>query len=148
MAGGDADPASPDTAFSRILQLVRVVETGMQNIDRSHGLSGSQLWAVWHISAQPGLRVSELAEAMLIHHSTASNLLDKLETKQLIRRERQQADSRVVCLHLTAQGNALVKDIPGPLQGRLRGALQSLSPDQRAGLCEAITRILESMAPA
>lgn len=136
---------SPDAAFSKILQLVRVVETGMQNIDPGHGLSGSQLWALWHISARPGLRVSELADAMIIHHSTASNLLDKLETKNLIRRARQQADSRVVCLSLTARGAALVKDISGPLQGRLRNALQALPEATLASLCEGVGHVLDMM---
>jgi DNA-binding MarR family transcriptional regulator len=140
-----AGSISPDAAFSKILQLVRIVETGMQNIDRSHGLSGSQLWALWHISAKSRLRVSELAEAMHIHHSTASNLLDKLEAKGLIRRERQVTDSRVVCLNLTAQGAAVVKDIPGPLQGRLRKALQALPDDVLANLCQGVSSVLGAM---
>ncbi len=140
------DVSIPDVAFSKILQLVRVVETGMQNIDPGHGLSGSQLWALWHVSARPGLRVSELADAMIIHHSTASNLLDKLETKGLIRRERQQTDSRVVCLSLTARGAALVKDIPGPLQGRLRNALQALPEEALVALSQGVGRVLEEMA--
>lgn len=140
------DVSMPDAAFSKILQLVRIVETGMQNIDPGHGLSGSQLWALWHVSARPGLRVSELADAMIIHHSTASNLLDKLETKELIRRERQQADSRVVCLSLTARGAALVKDIPGPLQGRLRNALQALPEEALVALSHGVGRVLEEMA--
>lgn len=141
------EAVTPDVAFSKILQLVRIVETGMQNIDPGHGLSGSQLWALWHISAQPGLRVSELAEAMHIHHSTASNLLDKLEGKQLICRERQVADTRVVCLNLTAQGAALVKDIPGPLQGRLRRALQALPEESLASLCQGVARVIAEMTP-
>lgn len=136
-----------DAAFSMILHLVRAIETGMQSIDPGHGLSGSQLWAMWHISARPGLRVSEIADAMHIHHSTASNLLDKLEAKRLIRRERQLADSRVVCISLTAAGAALVKDIPGPLQGRLRRALQALPEETLACLCQGVARVLEEMMP-
>lgn len=135
----------PEMTFGKLLQLVRAVQTGMQNIDASHGLSGSQLWALWHISAQPGLKVSELAEAMLIHHSTASNLLDKLEKRLLVRRERQTNDSRVVRLKLTAAGNAIVKDIPGPMQGRLRGALQGIDPAVLAGLHQGVTSVLDYM---
>lgn len=118
----------------------------MQNIDRSHGLSGSQLLALWHISAQPRLRVSQLAEAMHIHHSTASNLLDKLERKGLMCRERQQVDNRVVCLSLTAAGALLVKDVPGPLQGRLRNALQALPEEMLASLHQGLSRVIEEMS--
>ncbi|WP_291983605.1 MarR family transcriptional regulator [Candidatus Accumulibacter sp. ACC005] len=103
-------------------QLVRSVQNGMQNIDDTHGLSGSQLWALWQISARPGLRVSQLASALHIRPSTASNLLDKLEARQLVRRERRDTDNRVVRLHLTDEGAEVIKDIPGPMQGQLRGA--------------------------
>ncbi len=119
----------------------------MQNIDRGHGLSGSQLWALWHISAQPRMRVSDLAVAMHIHHSTASNLLDKLELKGLICRERQVIDSRVVCLSLTPAGATQVKGIPGPLDGRLRNALQALPKTMLANLHQGISRVLEEMLP-
>ncbi|MBL8366783.1 MAG: MarR family transcriptional regulator, partial [Candidatus Accumulibacter sp.] len=73
-----------DDAFGKLLELVRSVQNGMQNIDDTHGLSGSQLWALWQISARPGLRVSQLASALHIKPSTASNLLDKLELRQLV----------------------------------------------------------------
>lgn len=141
-------PNLPESTFAKLLQLVRTVQTGMQYIDQSHGLSGSQLWAVWQISAQPGLKVSELAEAMHIHHSTASNLLDKLEKRELLRRERQTDDSRVVRLHLTPAGKTIVKDIPGPLQGRLRGALKAVPSEVLAGLYQGLTAVLDSMSAA
>ena len=140
---------SEDDAFGKLLQLVRTVQTGMQNIDDTHGLSGSQLWALWQISAHPGLRVSELAKALHIKPSTASNLLDKLELRQLVRRERRDADNRVVCLQLTDQGVDLVKDIPGPMQGRLRSALGNMPLPALANLRLGVASLLELMgAPA
>jgi DNA-binding MarR family transcriptional regulator len=143
-----SDMATPDATFSKLLQLVRLTQNGMRNIDSSHGLSGSQFWALWHISARPGLRVSELAEAMQIHHSTASNMLDKLEHKRLLRRERQVADNRVVHLHLSDKGQELVRGVPGPLQGRLRNALQLIPPTALEGLFEGLTNLLDEMSAA
>lgn len=143
---GGTPGASPEVTFGKLLQLVRAVQTGMQNIDSSLGLSGSQLWALWLISAQPGLRVTELAEEMYIHHSTASNLLDKLEARTLVRRERRDQDSRVVRLDLTAQGQAIVSSVPGPLQGRLRKALQAIPAPLLSSLHEGVCGLLAVMA--
>ncbi len=134
-----------DEVFSKLLRLVRTVQTGMQNIDTSHGLSGSQLWALWQISAQPGQRVTELADALHIHPSTASNLLDKLETNGLIVRKRGDVDNRVVRLHLSAAGLKLVKEIPGPMKGRLRQALQQVPAPILAGLFKGVTTVLDLM---
>ncbi|MBU1692042.1 MAG: MarR family transcriptional regulator [Gammaproteobacteria bacterium] len=139
------DVASAEEAFSKLLQLVRTIQAGMQNIEGSHGLSGSQLWALWQISAQPGLRVTELAEAQHIHPSTASNLLDKLEVRGLVRRERRDTDSRVVRLYLAEPGIELAKSIPGPMQGRLRRALREVPMPVLDGLLKGVTSVLDIM---
>lgn len=135
-----------EETFSKLLQLVRTVQSGMQGIEGSHGLSGSQLWALWQLSAQPGLRVTQLAVAQHIHTSTASNLLDKLETRGLVRRERRDADNRVVRLYLTETGNQLAKDIPGPLQGRLRHALREIPAPELEALLKGVTSVLNTMS--
>ncbi|MCF8178438.1 MAG: MarR family transcriptional regulator [Sulfuritalea sp.] len=145
---GGTETAAAEEAFSKVLQLVRVVQLGMQNIDPSHGLSGSQLWALWHISAHPGQRVSELASTLHIHLSTASNLLDKLETRGLIRRERRDADNRVVRLYLAEPGLELVKGIPGPMQGHLRRALRDVPAPVLDGLIEGVGAVLDLMGEA
>lgn len=144
-AAGPAGSPSSDEAFSKVLRLVRAVHTGMRNIDRSHRLSGSQLWALWQISAQPGQRVSELADALQIHPSTASNLLDKLEARGFVRRERRDLDNRVVRLYLTKAGVGLVRQVPGPMQGVLRNALQQTSAPMLAALCQGVTSVLDLM---
>lgn len=135
----------PEEAFSKLLQLVRTVQTGMQSIDGSFGLSGSQLWALWQISAEPGLRVTALAKALHIQPSTASNLLDKLETRELVRRERRDSDSRVVRLFLTDQGTDLVGKLPGPMRGRLRQALQRVPATTLQGLVAGLAAVLDLM---
>lgn len=139
-------PAFAEEAFSKLLQLVRAIHSGMQNIDASHGLSGSQLWTLWQISAQSGLRVTDLAEAQHIHPSTASNLLDKLEARGLVRRERRDPDSRVVRLYLADEGLELAKSIPGPLQGRLRSALREVPAPVLDGLLKGVTTVLDIMS--
>jgi DNA-binding MarR family transcriptional regulator len=141
-----AEVGYAEEAFSKLLQLVRTIQSGMQNIDASHGLSGSQLWTLWQISAHPGMRVTELAEAQHIHPSTASNLLDKLETHGMVRRERRDTDNRVVRLYLTDSGLELAKGIPGPMQGRLRRALREVPMPVLEGLLRGVTSVLDIMS--
>lgn len=147
---GDESQPEPDLvaaeqAFSLVLQLVRAVQSGMQSIDASQGMSGSQLLALWQISAQPGLRVAELAEFLHIHPSTASNLLDKIEARGLVRRERSKSDNRVVRLFLNDSGTNVVKGLPGPMQGRLRFALRKVPLPALNGLLLGLTSVLKEM---
>lgn len=137
--------AAAEESFQLILRLARMVQSGMQSIDPGQGLSGSQLWALWQISAQPGLCVAELAKALHIHQSTASNLLDKLESRALVRRERRDADNRIVRLYLTNAAINVVTEIPGPMQGLLRHQLREVPEPKLKGLREGLTAVLDGL---
>ncbi len=84
---------------------------------------------MWELYQCPGMKVSELSAALSIHQSTASNMLDKLENKGLIRRERSEQDHRVVRLYLTEHGIENMTNAPQPAQGAINHALDRL-PDQ------------------
>ncbi len=137
--------ATAEETFRMILRLVRIVQSGMQSIDPGHNLSGSQLWALWQISALPGLRVAELAASLHIRQSTASNLLDKLESRGLVRRERSTTDNRVVRLYLTESADNVVTVIPGPMQGRLRYRLREMPSPVLQGLLDGLSLVLASL---
>ncbi|MBI5920712.1 MAG: MarR family transcriptional regulator [Betaproteobacteria bacterium] len=134
-----------DDVFSKVLRLVRVVQAGLKNLEGSVGVSGSQLWVLWQLSAQPGQRVKELAESLHMHPSTASNLLDKLEARGLVRRERRDLDNRVVRIYLAEAGARIVRTIPGPTKGELRHALRQVPEPVLAGLLKGVTAVLQIM---
>ncbi|HQV13575.1 MAG TPA: MarR family transcriptional regulator [Denitromonas sp.] len=125
--------SATDNATHEALRLFRSIYAGvrhhLQNIERRCGASGAQVWALALVARQPGIRVTELAGAMAIHPSTASNLLAKAEKGGLLRRERSQADQRVVKLFLTELGADTLAKAPEPVAGLLPDALARLPQD-------------------
>lgn len=128
-----AKPAVTDSQREQamaVLQQFRIVfksvKKHFQWVEKETGVSGSQLWALAQIAGAPGTSVTELARALAIHQSTASNLIDKLAQRELIRRERKLDDQRVVRLYLTRQGQAIVAKAPQPVEGVLPDALMRL----------------------
>lgn len=113
-----------------VLQQFRLIfksaKKHFQWVEVETGISGSQLWALAQIASAPGLRVTELARALAIHQTTASNLVDKLVQRKLIRRERKREDQRVVQLTLTRRGADIVSKAPKPYEGVLPDALMRL----------------------
>lgn len=115
-------------ALRRFRVVFSTVKKHFQDIESKCGVSGAQLWALSEVAGLPGVRVTELAGAMSVHQSTASNLVGELERKGFVRKERG-ADQRVVRLYLTEQGNELVARAPQPMMGVLPDALQRLPDD-------------------
>jgi DNA-binding MarR family transcriptional regulator len=130
---GESQQPSREQTLRAVVQHLRVIFRSIQDhsrwVEKQCGVSAAQLWAMWELFAEPGLPVSRLSRALSVHQSTASNMLDKLEKKGLVRRERSGPDQRVVRLFLTPEGVSLLAEAPRPAQGALTDALQQL-PDQ------------------
>lgn len=109
--------------------IFRASQTHASCVEKSCGLSSAQLWMMWELFNAPGLRVSELAKILSIHPSTCSNMLDKLQKKELITRDRSEKDQRSVHLNLTESGTKLLAKAPRPAQGVLTDVLLRL-PDE------------------
>lgn len=85
---------------------------------------------LYEVSNSPGIKVSELATILSIHRSTCSNMLDKLEEKQLVSRYRSKSDQRTVRLYITDEGKNILEKAPSPPEGKMSSTLNKLSPDQ------------------
>ncbi|WP_455209606.1 MarR family winged helix-turn-helix transcriptional regulator [Kaarinaea lacus] len=139
-----------DMAAQEIMQKLRVVirftQAHSRWVEKQCGVSSAQLWAMWELFSSPGLKVSELSKALSIHQSTTSNMLDKLEEKNLIRRERSGPDQRVVRLFLTRPGVTLIENAPKPVQGAVTEALEQLSESELRKLQQGLQALVTSMA--
>src|SRR5438045_1341260 len=71
--------AEAATFVLRKLRLVfNTVKGHFREVEKKAGVAGAQVWALAVIRDKPGIGVSELAKAMDIHQSTASNLIKPL----------------------------------------------------------------------
>tara|TARA_R110002049_G_scaffold2743_4_gene21112 strand:- start:52412 stop:52891 length:480 start_codon:yes stop_codon:yes gene_type:complete len=132
-----------------IIQYFRVVYQAIQkhssHVEKHYGVSASQLWAMRELSLQPGLRVSDVAEKLSIKKATASNMLDKIQNKQLIERQRETEDQRVVRIHLTDEGKQLLLKAEVPAQGAVLGGLGLMAEKDVATLHKALAELIENM---
>ena len=138
-------PVSPLSVLQRFRVLIRTAQRHSQWIERQSGVTGAQLWALQELSEASGLRVGELAAKMALHQSTASNMVDKLESAGLIRKERTSVDQRVVRLYLTDTGQELLRHSPSPARGVLPEALRLLDEESLARLQRELDGLLRQI---
>lgn len=132
-------------ALKRFRQIFKAVQQHSQRVEQRCGLTSAQLWAVAELARRPGQRVSDIACAMSIHPSTASNLLDKLERKGILKKERQRDDQRVVRLTVTDSGLNLLASAPDPPEGILQRALFTLPEPVVHSLVENLDHLVTTM---
>lgn len=125
--------------------LFKAIQAHSKRVEKACGLSSVRLWMLHEIGANPGITVSELATTLSIHRSTCSNMLDKLEEKSLIYRNRSKTDQRTVHLHITDVGTALLKKAPSPPQGKLSNTLGKLSQTQLSHLEVSLADLIDAL---
>jgi len=142
-------PAAAEQELAReTLQKFRIVFNSVKShfraVEEQCGVTGAQLWAIAAIAAADGIRVTELARAMSVHQSTASNLVSDLEKKGLIHKERG-TDQRVVRIHLSKEGAAVAARAPKPMIGLLPEALEKLPKTALESLSANLDLLIDTM---
>jgi len=134
-----------DVAILEIMQSLRRIFKAIQ--DYSHevsdkfGITGPQLWALKTISQNENLSLSDLSRRMYLHPSTMTGLMDRLEKKGYVKRNRDQVDRRVIYLQLTAEGKKLVKRAPNPVQGRMIYGLRNLKKGELSLIYDSVKKL-------
>jgi len=119
-----ADPAA--RVLRRFRRVFSAVRSHFREIEKHAGIGGAQVWALSLVEQHPGLGVKDLALAMDIHPSTASNLVKALVARQLIDAVRLPSDRRAIQLHLRPGGALVLGKVPRPMAGVLPAALAGL----------------------
>lgn len=138
---------STDTA--RIVQglrrIVKALQTYSQDVRSAYGLTGPQLWALKTLEREGRLTVGRLAAALVVHQSSVSILLDRLEKRGLVQRRRRPPDRRHVQVELTSRGAAIAADAPEAAQGRLLHSLGLMSAEQLRGARRVVEQLVDAM---
>ena len=112
--------------MDNIRRVFQVVNDKSKRAKRETGITGPQLWAIKVIGDLSPVRVSDLAARMYLNPSTVVGILDRLESRGLVRRNRSDDDRRVVKVQLTDVGKELLVRAPEVASGLLVKGLETL----------------------
>jgi DNA-binding MarR family transcriptional regulator len=91
---------------------------------------------------------AELADMSGVTRATMTGLIDTLERDDLVRREPDPKDRRMLSVQLTPKGHAtLARILPGHFK-RMAALMKPLSPHERKTLVELLNRILQQASTA
>jgi DNA-binding MarR family transcriptional regulator len=111
-------------------------------------ITASQLQVLHRLWEGDGILTSTLTRDICSDGGTITGLLDRLETKGLIRRERSAEDRRAVQVFLTPAGRELERPLMEILSALNEQALEGLGPEERSELLGALKRIGENLGTA
>lgn len=101
------------------------------------GLTYPQFLVLMILWENDGLKVHQLGEKLSLDSGTLTPLLKKLESQNILKRKRGEADERTVSIHLTYPGKSL--------QSKTLGAITMLEEQLEIQLGKEIQKLLPGM---
>lgn len=123
---GDAREGDAAEVLRQFRQVLNAVKTHFQQVEKKAGLGGAQVWALSLVQTHPGIGVGELARAMDINPSTASNLVKLLIERGMVEGRKEGVDRRAVQLYILSDGLKALRRAPEPFSGVLPEALKAM----------------------
>jgi len=137
---------SPEEAvFLDLLRTTDMLSRGLVQVLKSEDLSPTQYNVLRILRGAPeGLPCGEIASRMITRDPDVTRLLDRLEKRQLIARNREPHDRRTVMARITSDGLKLLAQLDEPVQTAHRRQLGHLGRERLRALTELL-RISRSL---
>ena len=108
------------------------------------GISAPQFGTLLLIEANSGVSQSAIAEALRFDRSTLVQIIDRLESRDLVVREVSAQDRRSHALRLTSEGAKLLAELKEIALQHEEDIAHRLSSDERAALMQLLERVHRS----
>jgi DNA-binding MarR family transcriptional regulator len=102
------------------------------------------LEAAWWLRCEGAVSVNVLAERLGIPVPRTTRLIDAMEERRLVVRERNLRNRRLLCLRLTDAGRSVAEEADRWVQHRLARLLQPLGPEARNQLTALLEQLVEA----
>ena len=138
-----------DTTQQQVLralrQLMQVTDLEAKHLARHYRLTASQLLVLQMLQSRGQQVIGQLAREVGLAQATVTSLVDRLQSRGLVRRERGSTDRRQVHVMLTDAGRDLLAAAPAPLQVRFLRNFDSLADWEQTAILAALQRLTHLM---
>jgi len=143
-------PSVPESSYDlRILQslrrIIRAVEIHSRKLAQSYRITGPQLGCLLAIRETGPATTTSLAHQVYLSPSTVVGIVDRLEEKELVIRQRSRSDRRQVRIGITEKGEKLAASAPSLLQDTLADALKKLPEQEQISITSSLEKVVDLM---
>lgn len=138
-----AFPSIEAEAMLNIVMTSELLGQKLSDFFKDFGLTGTQynVLRILRGAGEPGLTCSQLSERMITKDPDITRLLDRMEARNLVRRERSTTDRRVVVTKITQEALDLLTEIDEPSNKMISGSLGKLSPEKLNTLIDLLEQV-------
>lgn len=130
-----------DDVLVALRRIVRSIDLHSKKLIQSHRLTIPQVVLLREIQRRGRVSLGDLARSASLSNATVTGIVDRLEARGLVRRERGDADRRQVFVEVAPAGAEAVKALPPLLQEDFVRKLEGLQKWEQAQILSSLERV-------
>ena len=131
--------------LSALRRVIRSVDIYSKKLNTELGLTTPQLLCLHALAKSDSMILTDLAKEVNLGVSTVNGIIDRLEAKQFLTRNRSAEDRRKVCLKISSSGEKIVLQAPSLLQDKLSTSLSELADNEQLAITESLELVVKLM---
>jgi DNA-binding MarR family transcriptional regulator len=134
-----------DQIIAALRQIAQAIDTYSRQLLTEHGLSSPQIGTLRVLARQGRSTPTELAEALHLSPQTMAGILQRLEQRGLIQRQRHAGDRRSFVVQMTPEGQKAEAKAPPLLRDEFTSQLEKLPVWEQSMMLATLQRIAQMM---
>lgn len=134
-----------DEVLIALRRVIRATDLHSKYLVKTTGLTAPQILLLLSIRNKGPVTIGELANAISLSQATVTIIMDRLEGRGLVYRQRSDKDKRKVHAFLTDEGQAILENAPTPLQENFSKRFMQLEDWEQAMILASLQRVASMM---
>lgn len=131
-----------DSVLIALRKIIQAIEMNSKKLVKRVGLTGPQLVILQEIARCGEVTAGEIARAVSVSQATVTGILDRMENRGLLARQRSDSDKRRIMVSITPTGRQILEDAPPLMQEAFVERFSSLQEWEQTMILSALQRLV------
>lgn len=125
--------------------IAAIIKHNGRKILKNYTITPPQFIALQWLFEHGDMTIGDLSNKMFLAFSTTTDLVDRMENNNLVKRIRDNKDRRVVRIHLLSEGERVIEEVIDKRRDYLNAVLSDFGEDEVTKLSHLLTKLHEEM---
>jgi MarR family 2-MHQ and catechol resistance regulon transcriptional repressor len=135
-----------DETYNSITATYKLMQRKIAGMLSGEGLTQPQFHVLRIAAKSGGTSIREISDEMLVTPANMTGIIDRLESRGLIRREARKGDRRAKIIGLTPKGRAMQEEVAAKYSEFMEKSLRVLTKDEQRTLSDVLVKLQEGMS--
>jgi len=134
-----------DNVLIALRKIIQAIDLNSKKLVKQVGMTGPQLVILQEIARLGTVSVGEVAKNASLSQGTVTGIMERLEKRGLISRQRNKQDKRRVMVRVSDSGKIILEKAPSVMQEEFLGKFNQLQEWERTMILSALQRLVMMM---